>query len=274
VTATQPDAALEEDGRWARRLPRQPVVYLAGIFIALFVPRLVGTMLSLAGLVTDDASGVRWNWLTALITVALLALFVVHVEKLPIRTLFPGRLKIRHLGAAFAFVLVLRFGGGPVPLIVAAIFLPRRPPGRGRELLLWALSAAVVLAVGMVLFSAAVDAWSLGTAPSGGGGRAIISSLSIAERLLLVVSVSFAEEVRYRSYTIERLHGLGLPAGLAALLSYIVFVAAHIPFFGLEHVLRVTAIGSVGFPILYYLTRSFWACVALHFLLDIFILAL
>ena len=258
---------------WAQRLPFRPLAYVVGIVVALGLATAIARSLSVVGVITGrNAAAVRWNSLAAWITVGLLALLVVHFEKLPIRTLFPGRPTLGALGLAVIFAAVLRILG-PAPLLVAAIFLPRRPAGGRRELIIWGVCFAASLLAGMLVFATLVETFSLGVRPAGSSGRAFLTSLSILDRLIIVITAAFTEEVRYRSYLIERLHGLRLWPGAAAVVSYVIFVAAHIPFLGLEYVLRITAVGGAAFPILYYLTRNFWACAALHFLLDVFLLA-
>lgn len=262
----------DADPTWARRLPFKPLPYVAGVVVALGFQTAITKSLIAAGVPGDPSSAARWNSVAAWLTVAVLGLLVVRVEKLPLRTLFPGRPTFRTLGTAVAFAAVLRLLG-PVPLLVTAVFLPRRPVAARRDLVMWGVCFAAALLAGTLLFSALVEIFSLGQRPSGNAGRDFITSLSILDRLLIVVTASVTEEVRYRSYLIERLHGLRLSPGAAATLSYVVFVAAHIPFFGLEYVLRIQAVGGAAFPILYYMTRNYWACFALHFLLNIFVLA-
>lgn len=258
---------------WAERLPFRPVAYAAGMIVALGLSTAVVRTLLASGVITGrSAAAVRWNSAAAWLTVVVLAVMVVRLERLPLRTLFRGRPTVSALVVALVFAVILRLFG-PVPLLVAAAFVPRRPSAGGRELVIWTLGFAGTLVVGMLAFAAIADALSLGERPAGNEGRSFVTSLSILDRLIIVVTAAATEEVRYRSYFIERLHGLRVSPGAAALLSYLVFVAAHIPFFGLEYVLRITAVGGAAFPILYYLTRNFWACFALHFFLDVFLLA-
>lgn len=269
-----PSAGAASSDIWEARLPRKLAPYLIGIVVALFLPRLLNLgmfAVGQQGIRVSWISGPRSTWITSPLTVAALILIVLRVERLPLRTLFPGRFSLRLLGLVLVFAVVTRTVG-PVPLIAAAFFLPRRPNRRGRALAVWATWFVVVCLAGTWLFGLAVDAYSLGQAAQGNQGLAIIAELSVLEKLVLVFVAASAEELRYRAYLIERLHGLGLSPALAVLVSYLLFVAAHIPFFGLEHVLRITAIGSVAFAVLYYMTRSVWACFALHALFGLGIL--
>ena len=256
---------------WADRLPFRPAAYFLGIVIALGLSTAV-IRIGSSVITVSASSAVRWQSAVHWAAVGVLALLVVRFEKLPLRTLFPGRPALGALGIAVVFAVILRFLG-PVPLLVAAIFLPRRPTSGRRALIIWGACFAASLVAGMLVFATLVETFSLGEAPAGNRGRAFLTRLSILDRLIIVITAAFTEEVRYRSYLIERLHGLRLWPGVAAVVSYVIFVAGHIPFFGLEQVLRVTAVGGAAFPILYYLTRNFWACFALHFLLDVFLLA-
>ena len=256
---------------WVRRLPFLPAAYAVGIAVALFLPLLLAGGLRATGVTSGTPvllQATAQGWLTAGVLVAI----VLGLEKAPLRTLFTGRLRAGHIGLALAFVVVLHTLG-PAPLLALGLFWPRRPAQPGRDRLMWIVGLVLAVVVGAFAFQYLAEVFDLGRARPGGGGRSLIEQLSIAERLVLVVTTAVTEEIRYRTYLIERLHGLRLSPGVAALVSYVLFVAAHIPSFGLDHVLRVTAVGSVGFPVLYYLTRSFWACACLHFALNIFILA-
>lgn len=79
----------------------------------------------------------------------------------------------------------------------------------------------------------------------------------------LFITGTIVEEIFYRGYLIERLTLLTGRLGLAAGISWLVFSAVHLRFFGLGPTISVGLI-SAALVLLYIKERSLWPCVVCH----------
>ncbi|MEX0875139.1 MAG: type II CAAX endopeptidase family protein [Actinomycetota bacterium] len=128
----------------------------------------------------------------------------------------------------------------------------------------WAFLVWIVVMVPVVLLSGQEFAEE-------DAGQSVLA-LPVWFKLLLLPTVAVTEEILFRGYPVERLIALTDRPWLAGGATWIVFTAAHIPFFGLRTVLFSTAPGGLALTFLYVRRRSLPANVLLHFLLDLFVL--
>lgn len=103
-------------------------------------------------------------------------------------------------------------------------------------------------------------------------GATSILELPLWFRVVLLVTVSVTEETIYRGYAIERITELTGSVVVAGVVTFAVFSLAHVPFFGWAWFLT-GGIGTAALTLLYVRTRNLPACMLLHFLGDVFILA-
>ncbi|WMJ74594.1 CPBP family intramembrane glutamic endopeptidase [Cytophagaceae bacterium ABcell3] len=99
-------------------------------------------------------------------------------------------------------------------------------------------------------------------------GIETLSKLSLPWLFALVFTTAITEEILYRGYSIERIRELTGKLWLAVLFSFIIFLLPHISFFGYQW-LFYQGIGTILIYILYIWRRNLYACMLLHFLLNV-----
>lgn len=98
-------------------------------------------------------------------------------------------------------------------------------------------------------------------------GVQTLGQLPIELRVCLVLTAGITEEIRYRGYLIERVHALSGRLGLSVVISYLAFVAAHLPFWTLGGAIQI-GLGSLVLYALYLKRRNLPACMLMHVLND------
>ena len=174
---------------------------------------------------------------------------------------FSAILMLRWLAAALLLVFVLSVERRPVSSI--GVRVPRV-----RDVLLTTVLAVVVLVLSVVLFSLVVGAPDEGTQTS-----QIVTALSLAQLVHLIINAAVVEEIFFRGFLMERLIDITRRPWLAALVSYVIFVGSHVPGSGWLLTLTMTAVGSVLFVGLYWLRRNVLLCILAHAITDIVVLA-
>lgn len=110
---------------------------------------------------------------------------------------------------------------------------------------------------------------ALGTAEAMQDGMAAFTDFSVAERLFVAGTAGVTEEVPYRGYAVERVTALTGSPLLAAAVSLVAFLAAHVG----EHWSRAAAVQmaqpTVVLLALYLWTHSLPVVMAVHALNDI-----
>jgi membrane protease YdiL (CAAX protease family) len=176
--------------------------------------------------------------------------------------------------ADFSAVLVLRWLAVAL-LLVLVVAVERRPlssvgvrPVRLRDALLTVAVAVVTLVITVVLYSmvAGVPDGSTQT------GR-ILTALSAAQAVHLIVNAAVVEELFYRGFLMERLIDLTRRPWLAALVSYVVFVGSHAPEAGWAMTLTMVAPATALFVGLYWWRRNVVLCILAHAITDLVVLA-
>jgi len=81
----------------------------------------------------------------------------------------------------------------------------------------------------------------------------------------IIITAAITEEIFFRGYMIERLGELTGTLWLAAAVSFVVFVAPHLTFFGPEWLLY-HGVGTILLYVLYVWRRNLIACMVLHLL--------
>ncbi|MGW0804813.1 CPBP family glutamic-type intramembrane protease [Nonomuraea sp. NPDC002799] len=168
----------------------------------------------------------------------------------------------RWLAAALllGFVLVVE----KQPLSSVGICAPR-----WKDVLVTIGLAVLALVAGVVLYTVLVS----GAPDQQSQSTQIMSRLSVAESVHLIVNAAVVEELFFRGFLIERVISLTQRPWLAALVSYVMFVGSHVPGSGWATTLSMVAVGSVLFVGLYYLRRNLLLCVGAHAITNLLILA-
>jgi membrane protease YdiL (CAAX protease family) len=116
--------------------------------------------------------------------------------------------------------------------------------------------------------SGAVQAWL--PSPSSDGLNTVLA-LPIPTLVLLILTTATTEEILFRGYAIERLRELTGHAGIAACVSFALFVLPHVVFFG-PYWLAYQGVNVVLLYVLYLWRRNLWTCMLMHFLGNAMIL--
>lgn len=166
-----------------------------------------------------------------------------------------------------------------------------------RELLFWLMAALLVLHVRCIerrpLQSVGLRkpqwkslAWGVGGAAAMVAGMAFIylvvfPAMNVTEesqlgemqtlplwfRVALITRAAVFEELYYRGFAIERITELTGNRWLAALISLLLFTAAHLDYWGWAHLL-VAGFGGLVLTVLYLLRRDLGAAMLAHWLTD------
>jgi membrane protease YdiL (CAAX protease family) len=102
-----------------------------------------------------------------------------------------------------------------------------------------------------------------------GSGIQTLASLPVGIVVALAVTAGIAEEVLFRGYPIERLAALTGNIWVGAVLTFVVFTVAHIPFWGLGGALQIGG-WTVVVTVLYVRRRNLPACILMHICNDLF----
>jgi len=112
---------------------------------------------------------------------------------------------------------------------------------------------------------------ALNLTASNSGAAQIISTVPFSLRVAMVLTAGITEEIIFRGYMIERLNTLTGHIGVSAIISYIVFVMFHIPFWGLGGAIQIGT-WSIVITVLYMRRKNLTACILMHILTDMNIL--
>jgi uncharacterized protein len=96
-----------------------------------------------------------------------------------------------------------------------------------------------------------------------------VLALPLWFKFVFLPVVAGTEEVIFRGYPAERLIGLTGRRWIAGLVTWSVFVAAHMPFIGFVDTLFYTAPGALILTVFYLWRRNLPANVLLHFLINL-----
>lgn len=247
-------------------VPKRIVPQALGLLLAFFGSRIILWILRPLGFDPPNfrsavLADVSVDWV---ITAALVGV-VLAWERLPLNSMGRWLPNWADVGWAMAY-FVASFTLGPPTLLAVALWwrirpFRERPLGEVRSATaLWLIG--LVVTVAGVLYT--MDRLDLGQAREISEGKAAFDALPIWVMALARLSAAITEEVAYRGYGITRIQALTGHVWIGALISYVVFVVSHIPFFGMDHVLRSTAIGAITLPLLFVHRRSLGACILLH----------
>ena len=184
--------------------------------------------------------------------------FLKHDREGPIQ-------KTRHL---------LTTWGGSLALLALVLYWEQRPLSSIG--IVWgnyaAWSIGGLCGVLVLAMSALPMYFAKGTMPEDSlrGVRKILAT-PLAFRLAAIVTAGTTEELTFRGYPIERLHEIGCPLWLAALIPLLVFTLAHLSMWGKGHLASV-AVGGGLLTGLYLWQRDLIACMIAHTLIDCMIL--
>lgn len=127
---------------------------------------------------------------------------------------------------------------------------------------LWVVISFVAGIVSFILTGPLVKALGLGGTT---GGIAQLAQTPLALRIGLVITAGMIEEILFRGYPIERLSNLTGRPSLSAIMTYIVFVLLHLPFWGLGGAIQI-GVWSIVITVLYVKRRNLLACMLVHIL--------
>lgn len=95
-----------------------------------------------------------------------------------------------------------------------------------------------------------------------------LAALPFSLRLGIVLTAGICEEFMYRGFAIEQLGEWTGSVWLAALVSWLVFVLAHVGLYGLTTALVVPALAGGALTVLYVWRRNLPVCMLMHALFD------
>jgi uncharacterized protein len=131
--------------------------------------------------------------------------------------------------------------------------------------LLWGVGGFVV---GLAVFAVTIPlVHILGVGTDLAQGVARVAALPFGLLVALVFTAAITEEVLFRGYPIERLSAITGSVWWGAIISFIVFVSLHLPFWGLGGAIQIGA-WSLVVTGLYVWRRSLASCVTMHLLND------
>ena len=133
----------------------------------------------------------------------------------------------------------------------------------GRDVL-WGIVGFIVGALSFIFTMPIVHALGLETTSA---GIAQLAQIPIFLRVAVVITAGFTEEILFRGYPIERFGSLTGRLGLGALITYVVFVLLHIPFWGIGGAIQI-GVWSLIVTLLYVKRRNLPACILMHVLND------
>jgi len=171
-------------------------------------------------------------------------------------------------GHSFAASALKEVGMWIVALALIAIIklgerLPLQSVGIGTTRLaksiLWGVIIAVICIAAAVLLIAV-------TGYTGGEGGKFMEALPVWMILLIVIRAGVVEELCYRGYAIERLHALGFPRWVGALVPLAIFAVAHWTG-GWANILIALVLGAI-LAAFYIWRRDLVANMIGHFLVD------
>jgi len=153
-------------------------------------------------------------------------------------------------------------------LLVLVVLWERKPLSSigirrmSRKDVLWAVVG--FLLGGVIIMGTMPLVQRLGLSSTENGVRHLMQ-LPIWLRMAMVLTTGVSEEILYRGYLIERLDVFSGRIGLSASLSWFVFVALHLPFWGLGGAIQI-GLGSIVLYALYVWRRNLPACMLMHIL--------
>lgn len=124
----------------------------------------------------------------------------------------------------------------------------------------------VLGAASYVVTTPLVESLGLETTTS---GIETLAQLPLALVIAISLTAAFTEEVLYRGYPIERLAELTGSVWIGAAITFLVFTAVHLPFWGLGGTLQI-GVNALLLTLLYVWRRNLWACVFAHAVNDIY----
>lgn len=153
-----------------------------------------------------------------------------------------------------------------VVLIMLVMFWERKPLSSigirrlHRKDVLGAIAGFLLGGVIIMITMPIVEGLGLGSTE---GGVRYLSQFSVWFRMFMVLTAAVTEEILYRGYLVERLNILTNRIGLSTLLSYLLFVALHLSFWGIGGLLQI-GLGSIVLYGLYLWRRNLLACMLMH----------
>ena len=151
-------------------------------------------------------------------------------------------------------------------LIMLVVFWERKPLNSigirklSRKDVLGAIVGFLLGGVIIMITMPIVEGLGLGSTE---GGVRYLSQFSVWLRMFMVLTAAVTEEIRYRGYLVERLNIFTNRIGLSTLLSYLLFVALHLRFWGIGGMLQI-GLGSIVLYGLYLWRRNLLACMLMH----------
>lgn len=100
-------------------------------------------------------------------------------------------------------------------------------------------------------------------------GIETLATLPLALVVALALTAAVTEEVLYRSYPIERLAELTGSVWVGAGLTFVVFTAVHLPFWGVGGTLQI-GVNALLLTLLYVWRRNLGTCILAHAITDIY----
>lgn len=129
----------------------------------------------------------------------------------------------------------------------------------------WGLMGFGIGGMSFALTGPLVEYYNLGSTIE---GITFMGELPVWQRIFIAFTAGTCEEIYLRAYPIERLSEYCSPY-LAALITIVIFMALHIPFWSLGGALQI-GVATVVWTAIYLKTRSVWAVMIMHVCNDLF----
>jgi membrane protease YdiL (CAAX protease family) len=94
-----------------------------------------------------------------------------------------------------------------------------------------------------------------------------VLTLPISSRIFMVFTAGITEEIIFRGYLIEKVNFLTNHLIFSSILSYIVFIIFHIPFWGIGGAIQIS-LWAIPITILYAKRRNLTTCIVVHLVYD------
>jgi membrane protease YdiL (CAAX protease family) len=85
--------------------------------------------------------------------------------------------------------------------------------------------------------------------------------------IFLIITAGITEEIIFRGYLIERLNLLSNSLIMSAIVSYVLFILFHIPFWGIGGAIQIS-IWAIPITVLYIRRRNLTTCIIIHLIYD------
>lgn len=107
--------------------------------------------------------------------------------------------------------------------------------------------------------------------PASNGAMATLLAAPFTSRLFMAITAGVTEEILYRGYPIERIDSLTGSLVFAAIITGVIFVGIHVPFWGLGAAIQ-QGVMTAAITAVYVWRRNLWTVITMHTVIDVLVL--